>query len=142
MFFLSIMMLYFLINTFCFFTSLYYPFCLNKSKPSNLLKHTEFNSKKYLHSFFMYLFSPFDLYSFKYTDLSNHLLKSSDSFWLSFADKKTTEAYNFVSDSKNIIIRISINIFITNHRLNTMLCAFKFQFNFAINQCHVEYLEK
>ena len=42
-------------------------------------------------------FSLFVLYSFYYGDLLNSLLRSLDSFWLSFADKVTKWRYSFVS---------------------------------------------
>ena len=49
----------------------------------------------------------------------------------------TTMTYDCVFDSKNNIIRISISIINTSCRQNTMICLFKFQFNFAINQWHL-----
>ena len=58
---------------------------------------TKFDSRKYLYSFVVFLFSLFVLYSFQETDLSNALLRSFDNFWLSLADKVTVGTYNFVS---------------------------------------------
>ena len=66
-------------------------------KSNNLLTPTKFGLRKYLYSFVVFRFLLFVLYSFQYTDLSNPLLRSFDSFWLSFADKVTTGKYNFVS---------------------------------------------
>ena len=51
-----------------------------------------------------FLFSLCVLYSFQYTDLSNTLLRSFDSFWLSFADRMTEGTYNFVSFIEKIIL--------------------------------------
>ena len=47
--------------------------------------------------FVVFLFSPFVLYSFQYTDLSTLLLRNFDSFLLPFVDKVTAKTYNFVS---------------------------------------------
>ena len=58
---------------------------------------TKFDSRKYLNSFVVFLFSLFALYSFK-SDLSNPLLRSFDNFLLSLVDKVTTGTYNFVSE--------------------------------------------
>ena len=43
-------------------------------------------------------------YSFQYTDLLNSLLRCFDSFWLSFADRKTTGTNNFVS----LIVKVTL----------------------------------
>ena len=45
------------------------------------------------------------LYSFQQTNISNPLLRSFDSFWLSLADKVTTGTYNFVSLIVKIILQ-------------------------------------
>ena len=45
----------------------------------------------------LFFVSLFVLYSFQYTDLSNPLLRSFDSFCLSFVDNVTAGTYNFVS---------------------------------------------
>ena len=58
---------------------------------------TNFDSRKYLYSFPVFLFSLFVLYSFQYIDLPNPLLRSFDNFWLSIADNMTTGTYNFES---------------------------------------------
>ena len=57
-----------------------------------------------LYAFVAFLFSYFVLYPFQYTDLSNCLIRSFNSFWLSFADKVTTGNYNFVSLIVKIIL--------------------------------------
>ena len=56
-----------------------------------------FDSRKYLYSFVIFLFSFFLLNSFQLTGLSNNLLRSFDGFWLCPADKVTGGLYNFVS---------------------------------------------
>ena len=65
---------------------------------------TKFDPRKYLYSFFVFLFSLFDLYSFQETDLSNSLLRSFDNSWLSFANKVTTWTYNLVSFKVKVIL--------------------------------------
>ena len=57
-----------------------------------------------LYTFVAFLFSFFVLYPLQYTDLSNSLIRSFNSFWLSFADKVTTGNYNFVSLIVKIIL--------------------------------------
>ena len=59
---------------------------LELTKPNNLLTHAKFNLRKYLYFFVISLFSFFVLYLFQYADRSNPLLKSFDSFLLTFAD--------------------------------------------------------
>ena len=58
---------------------------------------TNFDSRKYLKSFIVFLLSHFVLYSLQKTDISNTLLRRFYSFWLSLADKVTTGRYNSVS---------------------------------------------
>ena len=55
-----------------------------------------FDSRKYLNSFVVFLFSLLVLYWFQKTNFSNPFLRGSDSFWLSLADKVTTGTCNFV----------------------------------------------
>ena len=53
---------------------------------------------------FSCLYSQFLFYSFQYTDLWNSLLRYFDSFWLPFADRKTTGTNNFVS----LIVKVTL----------------------------------
>ena len=80
----------------------------------------KFDSRKYLYSSVVFLVSLFVLCSFQYTDLSNPLLKSFDSFLLSFADKVTTETkhiikhitnhVNYQAQIKQNLLSISVSI--------------------------------
>ena len=47
-------------------------------KGNSLLTATKFDSRKYLHSFVVFLFSLYVLCSLHYTDLSNSLLRKCD----------------------------------------------------------------
>ena len=91
-------------NTFWHYTFLYHCSDLNKPKTDNLLTATKFDLKIYLYSFVVFLFSLFFFYLFQYSDLSNLLLRSFDSFWLSFVDTVKKGTYNFVSLIVKIIL--------------------------------------
>ena len=92
-----------------------------------------FDSRKHLYSFLMFLFSLFVLYSLQQTYLSNSLLKFFDSFWLSFSDKKTRGTCSFVSFIvKTILLEIASSL--STPATEKMICPFKFQLSFAINQ--------
>ena len=92
-----------------------------------------FDSRKHLYLFLMFLFSLFVLYSLQQTYLSNSLLKIFDSFWLSFSDKKTTGTCSFVYFIvKTILLEIASSL--STPATKKMICPFKFQLSFAINQ--------
>ena len=65
---------------------------------------TKSDSRKYLNSSVVFLFSLFVLYSFQQTDLSNPLLWTFNNVWFYLADRFTTGTCNFVSLIVKVIL--------------------------------------
>ena len=77
------------------------------------------------------------------SDLSNPLLRSFDSFWLSYADKGTTRTYNFVS----LIVKLKLLELASTFSVpstDKTQCFVHLRFNFTfqlINDISSDYLD-
>ena len=66
--------------------------------------------ENFYYAFAVFLVSLFALNSFQKTDLSNSLPRGFDSFWLTVADKVTTETYNYVSFIVKTILGLALSL--------------------------------